>query len=110
MALTLSVYHCQRCGHQTLTFQAYCPSCQRSGSYYPQEKEIRGKVTTSVKVHVPDDKFKGQVPYQLVWVDCGNALRLKGRLHPAEKEVEIGAEVELDSYVHDTFIFRSYHS
>lgn len=107
MALTISVYNCQRCGHQTLSFQEWCPSCQRSGSYYPQEMEIRGTVTTSVKVHVPDEKFTGEVPYQLIWVDCGNDLRLKGRLHPTEKEIEIGTEVELASYIHETPIFKS---
>lgn len=67
--------------------------------------EIRGKVTTSVKVHVPDETFTGQLPYQLIWVDCGNDLRLKGRLHPTEEEVEIGMEVELESYNHGTPVF-----
>lgn len=110
MALTISVYNCQRCGHQTLSLQACCPSCQRSGSYYPQEMEIRGKVTTSVKVHVPDEKFNGQLPYQLIWVDCGNDLQLKGRLHPTEKEVVIGTEVELASYIHGTPIFKSVYN
>lgn len=105
MALTLPIYECQRCGHRALSFQECCPSCRRIGSYYPVEREIQGRVSTCVMVHVPEETSVGQVPYRLVWVECGNGLRLRGRLDPSQGDVETGSDVELAGYSSGTPVF-----
>lgn len=103
--MTLSVFECQRCSHRTLSHQECCPFCGIRGSYYPVEREIQGRISSFVMVHVPDERFQKKVPYPLVFVECGHGLQLRGHLDAWNQGVEAGTSVKLQSYSQGVLVF-----
>lgn len=106
MALRMTVYQCGKCGHKQSIPQGYCSRCRSANSCKPVIQEIAGTVFSYTKVHVCEERFKSEAPYLLAVIECGDGLRVMGRVRQTDGQLGIGSRAELAGFQGETPLFK----
>ncbi len=107
MSIPLKVYKCRECGHQTIVYSGFCPECRARESFVMQEIAGNGHLYAFTRVHVCEERLKGEAPYILCMVEFDGGLKAMGRLSPSLiTAINIGSQVELKEIVEGEYFFR----
>lgn len=105
MSRQLKAFECSECGRQALLMQGFCSNCRSINSCQAIEVNGKGTVFSYTRIHVAEERFKGETPYLIAVIECDEGLRLLARIKESEK-IAIGSRVVLDEWNEDIPIFR----